>query len=431
MKVRHADVETDINMIARFFRTRDLSLSGMDTTPHGPPQNLPRNRNVFFVGLLSFFGGISQDVFTPILPIYYTSVLGFDKTFVGVAEGLVSASSYIFTVVSGIFSDTFKKQKPIIFVGYFVSMVARPLLAFFTSAGAVLGLRFADGTGKGIKDPPKDVLIAGSAERKTRGRSFGIARMLDTLGSVAGPLILFGLLYYLQGNASLYHEILILCAIPLLITLFILVTQIKEVVPQTDAAKPAISKSASPLPASFYLFLAIVILFTLGNSSDAFLILRAKSLGITLLEIPLVIALFNVIYAAFAVPLGSLSDRIGRIPTMLIGWTAYALVYLGFALASGSLAIWFLYGFYGIYYAANLGVAKAFLADMVGEGHRGRAFGIYGTTVGLATLPASFFAGFLWDKFGPQAPFFFGAGISAFAAAMLLVFSTRLTGKVI
>ena len=402
-----------------------------EPTENSSPQNPPRNRNVFYVGLLSFFGGISQDVFAPILPIYYTTILGFDKTFVGVAEGLVTASSYLFTVISGIFSDKFKKRKPLIFIGYFLSMVGRPLLAFFTSAGAVLGLRFVDGTGKGIKDPPKDVLIAGSADKKTRGRSFGIARMLDTLGSVAGPLILFGLLYYLKGSATLYHQILVLSAIPLIITLFILVFKVKEVPRAAVTPSTEVKKSAEPLPTSFYLFLAIVILFTLGNSSDAFLILRAKSLGVTLLEIPLVLALFNLIYAAFAVPLGSLSDKIGRIPTMLIGWSAYALVYLGFALASGSLAIWFLYGFYGIYYAANLGVAKAFLADMIYADHRGRAFGIYGTAVGLATLPASFLAGFLWDHFGPQAPFYFGAVIAGLAAVMLLIFSKRLTEKTI
>ncbi len=391
-----------------------------------PLNDPPKNRNVLFVGLLSFFGGISQDIFTPILPVYYTTILGFDKTFVGVAEGLVTASSYLFTVAAGFFSDKFKKQKPIIFAGYFLSMVSRPLLAFFTSAGSVLGLRFLDGTGKGIKDPPKDVLIAGSAGRSTRGKSFGIARMLDTLGSVAGPLILFGLLYFLKGSAALYHSILLFTAIPLFVTLLILIFNVKEV--QKPNAKPggaAVPAKAAPLPSSFYIFLAIVILFTLGNSSDAFLILRAQSLGVTLLEIPLVIALFNFIYAMFAVPLGSLSDKIGRIPTMLIGWSAYALVYLGFAFASHAYMIWPLYAFYGIYYAANLGVAKAFLADMVGADHRGRAFGIYGTSIGLATLPASFFAGFLWDRFGPQYPFCFGAIMAAIAAILLLIFSKR------
>jgi MFS family permease len=390
------------------------------------PNDPQKNRNVFFVGLLSFFGGISQDTFSPILPIYYTTILGFDKTFVGVAEGLVTASSYLFAVVAGLFSDKFKKQKPIIFIGYFFSMVSRPLLALFTSSASVLGLRFMDGTGKGLKDPPKDVLVAGSADKATRGKSFGIARMLDTLGSVAGPLILFGLLYLLKGSASLYHYILIFSAIPLLITLLVLVFKVKEVPKQnSDADQKAAPATSAPLPKSFYLFLGIVILFTFGNSSDAFLILRAQNLGVTLLEIPLVIALFNLIYAAFAVPLGSLSDKIGRIPTMLIGWSAYALVYLGFAFAFHAYMIWFLYGFYGIYYAANLGVAKAFLADIVGADHRGRAFGIYGTAIGLATLPASFFAGFLWDKFGPQYPFCFGAIMAAIAAVLLLLFSKK------
>lgn len=396
----------------------------MEQNSESSPQK-PRNRNVFFVGLLSFFGGISQDVFTPILPVYYTTILGFDKTFVGVAEGLVTASSYIFNVIAGYFSDKFKKQKPIIFVGYFLSMVGRPLLAFLTSSPAVIGLRALDGVGKGMKDPPKDVLIAGSAEKKVRGKSFGIARMLDTLGSVAGPLILFGLLYVLKGSGLLYHEILLFAAIPLLITLFILVINVKEVGPQNRAPGEEMIQKG-PLPKSFFLFLGIVILFTIGNSSDAFLILRAQSLGVTLLEIPLVVALFNLIYAMFAVPFGSLSDRIGRIPTIMIGWSAYALVYLGFALANHAILIWFLYAFYGIYYATSQGVIKAFLADTVGFDHRGRAFGIYGTTVGLATLLASFFAGFLWDHIGPQAPFYFGAAVALAAVIALALYSKRL-----
>ncbi len=385
------------------------------------------NKNIFYVGLLSFFGGISQDIFTPILPVYYTTILGFDKTFVGVAEGLVTASNYLFAVIAGFFSDRFKKQKPIIFIGYFFSMISRPLLALFTSSAAVIGLRFLDGTGKGIKDPPKDVLVAGSAGKETRGKGFGIARMLDTLGSVAGPLILFGLLYILKSSALLYHYILLLCALPLFITLLVLIFKVREVPhPVADKKAAAVPAAAAPLPKSFYLFLGIVILFTLGNSSDAFLILRAQNLGVALLEIPLVVALFNFIYALFAVPLGALSDKIGRIKTILIGWFAYALVYLGFASASHAYAIWFLYALYGVYYAANLGVAKAFLADMVQPDHRGRAFGIYGTSVGLATLPASLLAGYLWDHVGPPAPFYFGAGIAAFAALLLLAFSRYL-----
>ena len=392
-----------------------------------PPQSSrSKNKNVFFVGLLAFFGGISQDVFLPILPIYLTTVLGFDKTFIGISEGVVTASVNIFKVIAGFLSDKFRKQKPIIFLGYFLSMVSRPLLAFFTSGTAVIGLRLMDGTGKGIKDPAKDVLIAGSTEKNVRGRSFGIARMLDTLGSVAGPLILFVLLYFLKNTLSLYHLILIFSAVPLLITLLVLVLKVKEIDNAAETLPHADPASRAPLPKSFFLFLAIVILFTLGNSSDAFLILRARSLGFTLLEIPIVIALFNLVYAAAAVPFGSLSDRIGRIPTMLIAWSAYALVYLGFALATHASLVWLLYAFYGIYFAANEGVAKAFLADIVASGHRGKAFGIYGTAIGIATLPASFLAGFLWDKLGPQAPFYFGAGIAAAAALLLALASKRL-----
>ena len=396
---------------------------------HGSAEGVPggKNRNVFFVGLLSFFGGISQDVFSPILPIYLTSVLGFDKAFIGIAEGIVAASANLAKVVAGLFSDKFKNQKPIIFVGYFLSFVGRPLLAFVSHGAAILGLRLLDGAGKGIKDPPKDVLIAGSAGSSSRGRSFGIARMLDTLGSVAGPLILFGLLYFLKDSPRLYHYILLLAGVPLIITLIVLVTKVREnrVVPVAPLATPE-AKPVGGLPKMYYVFLAIVVLFTLGNSSDAFLVLRARNVGVSLLYIPLVIAIFNTVYALAAVPFGALSDKIGRTKTLLIGWAAYSLTYLGFAMAHTPAIIWLVYGFYGIYYATSEGVAKAFLADLVPATHRGRAFGIYGTSIGLATLPASFFAGFLWDKIGPRAPFVFGACIAFLAAIMLLIFSKKL-----
>jgi len=398
-----------------------------------------KNRNVFFVGLLSFFGGISQDIFGPILPIYLTSILGFNRTFVGIVEGIAAASVDICKVIAGFVSDKFGRQKPIIFAGYFLSMISRPLLAIVTSQPMVAALRFADGVGRGIKDTPKDVLIAGSSEKAVRGRSFGIARMLDTLGSVAGPLILFALLYFLKDGAKIYRSILFFAAVPLAVTLFILVTKVKEIdglrrarqdggraAAEMEAPARALGQTKDALPRSFYIFLGIATLFTIGNSSDAFLILRARNLGVTLLEVPLVVALFNFIYAMAAVPLGSLSDKIGRIPTLIIGWFAYALVYFGFAIAPGPAAVWFLYGFYGVYYAISGGVTRALLADLVAEGHRGRAFGIYGTTIGLTALPASFFAGALWDRIGPQAPFYFGAVIAAIAAAALFAFSKRL-----
>src|SRR3989338_10695058 len=179
-------------------------------------KTLGTKKNVIIVGFLSFFGGISQDVFAPILPIYLTSILGFDKAVVGITEGLVSAGSYVFKIVSGILSDKFGGQKPIIFLGYFISMISRISLVFFTTLGSVVTLRLLDGAGKGIKDPPKDVLVAGSSKKENRGRSFGIARMLDTLGSVVGPLILFCLLYIFKDSPYVYHYVLLFCAVPLI-----------------------------------------------------------------------------------------------------------------------------------------------------------------------------------------------------------------------
>lgn len=386
----------------------------------------PKNRNVFYVGLLSFFGGISQDIFSPILPIYLTTILGFSKTFVGTAEGVVAASATIFAVVAGYFSDKYRRQKPIVFAGYFLSMLARPLLALITSGAGIVGLRLADGIGKGIKDPPKDVLIAGSSEKEVRGKSFGIARMLDTLGSVAGPLILFTLLFFLKGTTYVYHYILLFAAVPLVITLFVLIKYIKELPRPQQEENVQREKPQGHLPGSFYIFLFISVVFTIGNSSDAFLILRANGVGFSIVALPIVIALFNLVYAGAAIPFGILSDKIGRIPTLLIGWSVYVATYVGFALASHPTTIWFLYVLYGIYFAANLGVAKAFLADLVGWEFRGRAFGIYGMAVGVATFVASFIAGSFWDKFGAPTTFYFGAGMAALAAVLLVAFSKKL-----
>jgi MFS family permease len=378
--------------------------------------------NVFYIGLLSFFGGISQDIFVPILPLYLSNVLGLGKVFIGLSEGLVTSGASVFKIVAGFLADKFGRKKPFIFLGYFFSLVARLLLAFTTAGATILGLRFLDGVGKGMKDSPKDALIADSTEITTRGRGFGIARMLDTFGSVAGPLVLFGLLYLLKDSPEKYHIILIAAAIPLFVTLAVLKFKVRE------SATPEKTVAASvkfALPRRFYLFLGIMLLFGLGNSSDAFLILRAQNIGVALLAIPLVYALFNFVYAAASVPLGSLSDRIGREKVIMLGWFAYAVAYAGFAFANASYQIWLLFAFYGLYYATTEGVAKAFVADMVPVDHRGRAYGIYNTALGLIALPASFIAGLLWDHFNPSAPFFFGSLMSLTALILLVFFLIR------
>lgn len=380
-----------------------------------------KNSNVFFIGLLSFFGGVSQDIFVPVLPLYLANVLHFDKAFIGLTEGIVTSSASIFKIVAGYLSDKLRKNKPIVFAGYFLSFLARPLLALTASGAGVLGLRFMDGVGKGIKDSPKDTLIAESTATDSRGRGFGIVRALDTFGSVVGPILLFVLLYLLKNNALKYHYIFFITAIPLVFTLSILSFFVKE----AAIPKPKEQITGGPLPKKFFWFLAIVLLFSIGNSSDTFLILRSQNLGVSLLGIPLVYALFNFVYAGASIPLGSLSDKIGREKVILMGWLFYALSYLGFGLATKSYQAWVLFAFYGIYYATTEGVAKAYIADQVVSGHRGKAYGIYNSLVGVITLPASFISGFLWDTVSPAAPFYFSAGI-ALVAVVLLYLYTRL-----
>lgn len=386
-------------------------------------KNYIRN-NTFFIGLLSFFGGISQDIFVPILPLYLANVLHLDKSFIGLTEGLVTSSASIFKIVSGFLTDKLKSRKSIVFAGYFLSFIARPLLALTSTAGMVLTLRFLDGIGKGIKDSPKDVLISESTGKENRGKGFGIVRTLDTLGSVVGPLLLFALLYLLRNNDLKYHYIFFITAVPLIFALGILTIFVKEV----PFLKKQETKDNFKLPTKYFLFLAIVLLFSLGNSSDVFLILRAQNVGVGLLAIPLVYALFNFVYAAASIPLGSLSDKIGREKVILLGWFSYALAYLGFGLTNSPYQIWILFAFYGIYYATTEGVAKAFIADLVVPEHRGKAYGIYNASIGLITLPASFIAGFLWDKINPSAPFFFGAIIATIASIALFAF-TRFKGS--
>ena len=389
-------------------------------------KNKNGRRNIFAVGFASFFGGISQDIFIPILPLYLTQILGLNKTVVGVAEGLVSAASSGFKVVAGRLSDKYKRQKPIVIAGYALSMIGRGLLAFASVPLAVFGLRFVDGVGKGVKDPPKDVLVANAASMETRGRSFGIARMLDTFGSALGPLILSGLIILFIRHhvaASHYYRwLLILASLVLLITIAIVKYGVKE----TKTIKKDEHNVKVPLAKSFYLFTAIAGIFAIANSSDAFLILRSQNLGLSIVAIPLAYAVLNLIYGSLSLPAGIISDKLGRIPVITLGWAVYGLAYLGFAFAHSAWQVWPLFAFYGIYYAASEGVGRALIADVVGQEARGKAYGVYNMIIGIAALPAGLIAGLLWDRISPSAPFYFSAVVSLGAALLLVGFRKRL-----
>jgi MFS family permease len=388
--------------------------------------------NVLVLGWVSFFGGLSQDMILPILPLFLANALGLPKTTIGLIEGAVSTTVSALKILAGYLSDRWQRRKPLVFTGYALSAVARPGLALLGSGGTAgaagaFGLRFLDGVGKGVKDAPRDALIAGSSDAKKFGLSFGYHRMLDTFGSVAGPGATFLILAYLDrrgfsglggGDLGRYRLVFLLAGIPAAATLVLIARSVIERHGDVAAA-PRLSLRIMDRP--FALFLGIMLLFTLGNSSDAFLLLRAQNIGVAVVAIPLVYALFNLSYGVLALPAGILSDRIGRRLVLLGGWGIYALSYLGFAVAGAPWQVWFLYVLYGLYYAGTEGVAKALVADVVGGEHRGTAYGLYNAAIGVMALPASVIAGLLWDHVSPAAPFYFGAATAAGAMILLAI----------
>jgi MFS family permease len=399
-------------------KNNDESSNKLDETQLST--NLPERdqveRNVVSLGWVAFFGGLAQDMIQPILPTFYTSVLGLNKEFIGLIEGSLTTVVSLMKIGAGYLSDLLGVRKIIVFIGYAFSAISRFCLGLVNGDFAVFGVRLTDGVGKGLKDAPRDALVAGSAGRKKLGLAFGIQRTLDTLGSVAGPLIAYGLLRFWADHPNKYREIFMVAGLIAFIPLIIIGFWVKE----RKQPVNKVSISLKSLRGPFAGFLIIMLLFTLGNSSDAFLILRAEDTGISSTTVPLVVALFNLISALTAIPAGKLSDRIGRRRAITIGWGIYALTYFGFAVAKQPWMIWILYSFYGLYYAFTEGSAKALVAELVPEANRGSAYGLFNASIGVMALPASVIAGFLWNL-SSGAPFLFG-GLMAFLAFIAMQF---------
>ncbi len=385
--------------------------------PHSEVSDGDIERNVVSLGWVAFFGGLAQDMIQPLLPTFYASVLGLSKEFIGLIEGSLTTIVSLMKIGAGYLSDALGVRKQIVLLGYTLSAMARFSLGFAYHGAAVFGLRLTDGAGKGLKDAPRDALVASSAGNKKLGLAFGIQRTLDTFGSVAGPLISYGLLRLWVDHPNKYREIFLIAGLVAFIPLVIIGLWVKE--RKQPVNKQVISLHA--LKGAFAGFLGIMLLFTLGNSSDAFLILRAEDIGVSSAVIPLIIALFNLVSALTAIPIGKLSDRIGRRSAISIGWAVYAVSYLGFALANQPWMVWILYAFYGLYYAFTEGSAKAMIAELVPEANRGSAYGLFNASIGVMALPASLIAGYLWNR-SAAAPFTFGAGMAvvAFLALRLL-----------
>ncbi|ERM91366.1 MFS transporter permease [Caldanaerobacter subterraneus subsp. yonseiensis KB-1] len=380
------------------------------------------NNNIKVLGWVAFFGGLSQDMIVPILPTFYTQILGLSKEMVGLIEGSVTTVVSIMRIISGIISDKVGKRKSIVFIGYLLSAIGRVLLPLTNGAAMAFGLRLIDGFGKGTKDAPRDALVAKSSKMKSMGFSFGFQRMLDTLGSFLGPLITAGLMILFANymDSIRYRLIFLIAGLVAFITIILIGLFVVE--QKGERVSSSFKLDLSVFKGKFLIFFVVMLVFTLGNSSDAFLILRARSVGVKESTIPIIIAMFNLSYALLSVPSGVLSDRIGRVNVIRLGWIIYAVTYLGFALAKLPWHIWALYLIYGVYYSTTEGVAKSLVAHIVDESNRGTAFGLYNASMGLLAIPASFIAGYLWDNVSPAAPFYFGAICSLVAVILITLF---------
>jgi MFS family permease len=351
----------------------------------------------------------------PLLPLFLATVIRADKAIIGLIEGIAETTASVSKVFSGWLSDRWGKRKSLTFWGYFLSVATRPFLYVATLWPQVLGARFADRLGKGVRTAPRDALIAETSLEDKRGRSYGFHRAMDSMGAVVGPLIALAILPLVGGS---YRKVFLIAVIPGLVALFLFrFVREKKRQPRSDAEVPKLSLKG--FDRRLKLLILVVILFSIGNSSDVFLILRAQDLGITVGLVLVVYTLFNTVYALFSVPAGVLSDRVGRKTVLIIGYGIFGLVYLGFALATSAGLVWLLFIFYGLYKGIADTVERAFVADLAPEEQRGTALGVYHTSVGLVLLPASIIGGLLWDKIGPPATFFYGT-VTAFSAAVLL-----------
>ncbi|GDY23239.1 MFS transporter [Verrucomicrobiota bacterium] len=381
-----------------------------------PRPKLPRT--VWALGWTSFFTDVSTEIIYPLLPIFLTVTLGATVAFVGLIEGVAECTASVLKVASGWWSDRVRRRKPFAVAGYALSGLTRPLLALAGSAGHVLAARFIDRVGKGIRSAPRDALLTEAVPADQRGAAFGVQRAMDNAGAVLGPLIAWALLTWVTQD---FRVLFWIATVPMIAALLALTLGAKEQRP--SIAAPAENPAPQPEPfvvqPRFKAYLALLFLFTLGNSSDAFLLLRAQSLGVSVAEIPLLWALLNLIKAVSVLPAGRLSDRIGRRPLVVGGWLIYALVYVAFGYAGSAWQVWALFAVYGLFYGLTEAAERAWVADLYPKAQRGQAYGWYHATVGLASLPASLLMGWLWHRFGPGFAFLTGA-IFAGAAAMLL-----------
>ena len=392
-------------------------------------------RNVLALTAVSFFTDVSSEMIYPLLPVFLTATLGASASTLGAIEGAAETTASLLKLARGWWSDRVHQRKPLVVIGYTLAALVRPLIAAAQNASQVLAIRLTDRVGKGIRNAPRDALIAESVDPSVRGRAFGFHRAGDNAGGVVGPLLAFALLHWAGFDM---RTVFWLAVIPGILAVITVTGFVKEILaasvpippagtaagnaPARSAAENALrSADANALPKSFWAYLGVVLVFTLGNSTDAFLLLRANQLGVPLALAPILWATLNVVRTLTSTHGGALSDRVGRVPTLIAGWALYALVYFGFAFASQQWHAWTLFCVYGLFFALTEGAERALVADFVGAARRGTAFGWFHLTVGLAALPASLLFGLVWDRVGAHTAFIMGAALAAVAAVGIAV----------
>ena len=375
-------------------------------------------RNVVILGFVSLLNDAASEMIYPLLPVFLTSVLGAGPAAIGMIEGVAESTASFLKLYSGYLSDRVKRRKGWVVAGYSISNVIRPLIAFAGSWVQVLALRFSDRVGKGLRTSPRDAMIADSTPPGFRGMAYGYHRAMDHGGAIVGPLLATGLLLVYKDNIS---TIFLLSFIPGTLAVVLLLAGLREKEAASDTGSGPFSfRSAwTEMPGSFRKYLLTILIFTLGNSTDAFLLVRAQSLGVPIALLPTIWVVLHVVKMAFSVPGGMLSDRMGRKQIIVAGWVVYALVYGGFAFASRQWHVWALFATYGIYFGLTEGVEKALVADLAPAHLRGSAFGLYHLTVGIGALPASLLFGLVWERFGAAPAFGMGAGLALLSSVML------------
>ena len=381
-------------------------------------------RNIILLGLISCFADISSEMVYPLIPLYLTAALGATPVLVGLIEGIAESIASLLKVFSGYISDRFQHKKAIAFSGYATGLLYKIALIFATSWNGILSARVIDRFGKGIRTAPRDVMVSESADQNNMGKSFGIHKMLDMAGSAIGILLSFILLKKIGSNPESYKIIFAISIIPIVIALllFFFVHEKKE--KREPVQREYFWKNISQLDHNLKLYLVIAFLFTLGNSSNSFLLLRAYNIGFDSSTTILLYFIYNLTASLFAIPCGKLSDKIGRKHLLVGGYLTFSLVYFGFAFCTSKPLMILIFVVYGIYTAMTAGAERAFIAEIAPIKLKGTMLGLHSTLVGIALLPASVIAGFLWDKIGVFAPFMFG-GILSLIAALLLATKMR------